>query len=77
MISEITKTHVKQECQCGSHNLVSYQNITYVDKGLAQFRFPLCAGCQSRVEFVFMSTNMSKEQFQLMVKMKELGLMEK
>lgn len=76
MLVEITKTYVRQKCQCGSENLVGYDRIKYTSK-LPQFVMPICENCKSRIQFIFLSTNMTKEEFQLMIKMKELGLMEK
>ena len=76
MIKEIKKEHVLQECNCGSSNSINYTDIKYNAMGLAQFKLPVCPSCKTRIEFIIIGTNMTTPEFQLMVKMKELGLME-
>ncbi|MDD3412442.1 MAG: hypothetical protein PHY47_00415 [Lachnospiraceae bacterium] len=76
MIKEIKKDCAIQECNCGGLNELDYKEIKYIKNGLEQFRLPVCSCCKARIEFVIFGTNMTTPEFQLMVKMKELGLMD-
>lgn len=75
MISEIRKECLLQKCNCGAENEIKYEDIRFKSSP-DQFVLPVCGKCKSRIEFIFVSENMTKEEFQLMVKMKQLGLME-
>lgn len=75
MITEIRKSSVLQKCSCGAENEINYEDIRFKPSP-DQFVLPVCKKCKSRIEFIFVSETMRKEEFQLMVKMKQLGLME-
>lgn len=75
MIKEIRKETLLQECNCGAKNEFKFEDVRYKSNP-DQFVLPVCPRCKTRIEFVFVSENMRKEEFQLMVKMKQLGFME-
>lgn len=75
MITEIRKDSLLQKCNCGAENEIKYEDIKFKPSP-DQFVLPVCAKCKSRIEFIFVTETMRKEEFQLMVKMKQLGLME-
>jgi hypothetical protein len=76
MLVEIKHEAAVQKCNCGEINTVAFKDIKYVNSGLPQFILPVCPECKTRIEFIFIGTNMTQPEFQLMVKMRQIGLME-
>jgi hypothetical protein len=75
MVTAAKENEVRQVCNCGAEQMVPYELIAYKNAdSLPQLVFPVCQGCESRVEFVFISPNMTKPEFQMFAQMQNKGL---
>ncbi len=74
MIKGINENHAIQLCNCGAENEVGYETIRYDGtKKLTQFILPSCPKCKARIEFIFISNNMTALENKLFYEMFSRG----